>query len=87
MFPETAGKTLEEVESMFTGKTKGGRKYLGTPPWRTAVESRALYTEPSHEKASNEEHHVDSSDLTTSPPASTDEEHHEEVPTQQLETV
>ncbi|WEW61135.1 high affinity glucose transporter [Emydomyces testavorans] len=35
MFPETAGKTLEEVEDIFT---KGGVKYIGTPAWRTKVE-------------------------------------------------
>jgi len=35
MFPETAGKTLEEVEEMFTDPK--GIKYLGTPAWRTGV--------------------------------------------------
>ena len=32
-FPETAGKTLEEVEQMFTDPL--GPKYIGTPAWKT----------------------------------------------------
>jgi len=43
MFPETAGKSLEEVESMFLDPK--GRKYLGTPPWRTHVVKRTLDSE------------------------------------------
>ncbi|KKZ61407.1 hypothetical protein EMCG_03963 [[Emmonsia] crescens] len=35
MFPETAGKTLEEVESIFTDPN--GIKYIGTPAWKTQV--------------------------------------------------
>ena len=35
VFPETAGKTLEEVESMFTDPN--GPKYIGTPAWKTKV--------------------------------------------------
>jgi len=35
MFPETAGKSLEEVEAMFLDPK--GIKYLGTPAWRTGV--------------------------------------------------
>ena len=34
-FPETAGKTLEEVESMFTDPL--GPKYIGTLPWKTHI--------------------------------------------------
>lgn len=34
-FPETAGKTLEEVESMFTDPL--GPKYIGTIPWKTKI--------------------------------------------------
>ncbi|KMU74167.1 high-affinity glucose transporter [Coccidioides immitis RMSCC 3703] len=37
MFPETAGKTLEEVENIFT---KGDVPYVGTPAWRTRVDYR-----------------------------------------------
>ncbi|KAJ5987741.1 Hexose transporter [Penicillium waksmanii] len=35
MFPETAGKTLEETEAMF--EDPNGPKYLGTPAWKTRV--------------------------------------------------
>lgn len=34
-FPETAGKTLEEVEGMFTDPR--GPKYVGTLPWKTGI--------------------------------------------------
>ncbi|PGG98712.1 hypothetical protein AJ80_09485 [Polytolypa hystricis UAMH7299] len=36
MFPETAGKTLEEVEGIFTDPS--GPKYIGTPAWKTRVD-------------------------------------------------
>lgn len=49
MFPETAGKSLEQVESMFTSGT-GSRKYLGTAPWRTSVIKKTLDNDPEHEK-------------------------------------
>jgi hypothetical protein len=51
MFPETAGKSLEEVEGMFLDPK--GFKYLGTPAWRTAVVTRTLGLDP-HEKMFNE---------------------------------
>ncbi|KAE8147111.1 general substrate transporter [Aspergillus avenaceus] len=35
LFPETAGKTLEETERMF--EDPNGIKYLGTPAWKTRV--------------------------------------------------
>lgn len=35
MFPETAGKTLEETEAMF--EDPNGLKFLGTPAWKTRV--------------------------------------------------
>jgi hypothetical protein len=53
MFPETAGKSLEEVEAMFTNPK--GPKYLGTPPWRTGVVGKTLDLEP-REKLFNSEH-------------------------------
>lgn len=34
LFPETAGKTLEEAEAMF--EDPQGIKYLGTPAWKTS---------------------------------------------------
>ncbi len=37
-FPETAGKTLEEVEAMFTDPL--GPKYVGTLPWKTRIVTR-----------------------------------------------
>ncbi|KUJ13103.1 sugar transporter [Mollisia scopiformis] len=40
MFPETAGKSLEEVEAMFTDPK--GIRYIGTPAWRTHVVKRTL---------------------------------------------
>ncbi|KAI9731008.1 MAG: hypothetical protein M1834_005469 [Cirrosporium novae-zelandiae] len=44
MFPETAGKTLEEVEYIFTDPN--GIKYIGTPAWKTKVDtSRAVKLE------------------------------------------
>lgn len=36
-FPETAGKTLEETEAMF--EDPNGIKYIGTPAWKTKVQS------------------------------------------------
>ncbi|KAF7562814.1 hypothetical protein G7046_g1307 [Stylonectria norvegica] len=35
LFPETAGKTLEETEAMF--EDPHGVKYIGTPAWKTRV--------------------------------------------------
>lgn len=65
IFPETAGKSLEEVEAMFTNPK--GIKYIGTPAWRTGVVKRTLETrvkekgksehfeENGHERSSDEE--------------------------------
>jgi MFS family permease len=85
MFPETAGKSLEEVEAMFTGQK--GRKYLGTPPWRTAVVKRTLDSEPLHEKISSEVAHVDSTEMTTSNPSTDDERREGVVGRKHVETV
>lgn len=35
MFPETAGKTLEEVADIFENERPGSIKYIGTPAWKT----------------------------------------------------
>jgi len=59
MFPETAGKSLEEVEAMFTDPQ--GRRYLGTSPWRTHVVHKTLDLDP-HEKMSTPEHNERVSD-------------------------
>ncbi|KAL8712132.1 MAG: hypothetical protein Q9220_003566 [cf. Caloplaca sp. 1 TL-2023] len=38
MFPETAGKTLEEVVDLF--EDPNGIKYVGTPAWKTRVSTK-----------------------------------------------
>ncbi|KAJ9145035.1 Hexose transporter [Pleurostoma richardsiae] len=38
--PETAGKTLEETEAMF--EDPNGIKYIGTPAWKTHVQTKIL---------------------------------------------
>lgn len=40
LFPETAGKTLEETEAMF--EDPNGIKYLGTPAWKTKVVTKLV---------------------------------------------
>lgn len=39
LFPETSQKPLEEVEEIFSDKTPGSIKYLGTPAWKTHVDT------------------------------------------------
>ncbi|KAG4422956.1 hypothetical protein IFR04_003868 [Cadophora malorum] len=39
LFPETAQKPLEEVEEIFADDTPGSIKYLGTPAWKTHVDT------------------------------------------------
>lgn len=41
IFPETGGKPLEEVEEIFDDSTPGSIKYLGTPAWKTSVDTHA----------------------------------------------
>lgn len=43
LFPETAGKTLEETEAMF--EDPQGIKYIGIPAWKTLVSKRARQIE------------------------------------------
>jgi len=38
MFPETAGKPLEEVETIFDDSTPGSIRLIGTPAWKTHVD-------------------------------------------------
>lgn len=40
VFPETAGKTLEEVEGIF--EDPDGIRYIGTPAWKTRVKAAAM---------------------------------------------
>lgn len=46
MFPETAGKTLEEVEDIFTDPN--GIRNVGTPAWKTRVDRRATVQRERH---------------------------------------
>jgi hypothetical protein len=39
LFPETSQKPLEEVEEIFDDTTPGSIKYLGTPAWKTHVDT------------------------------------------------
>ena len=61
MFPETAGKTLEEVEDMFTDPA--GPKHIGTPAWKTRVYTRQVLLaekgEIDPEKVMSVSHHVE----------------------------
>jgi len=66
LFPETAGKTLEEVEGMFTDPS--GIKYIGTPAWKThvstartaAVERGEIDAEKSHAFRHTEDGRIES---------------------------
>ena len=49
LFPETAGKTLEETEAMF--EDPDGMPYIGTPAWKTRIST--------HKVAQMEQGHVD----------------------------
>lgn len=40
LFPETAGKTLEDTAHMF--EDPNGIPYIGTPPWKTHVEYSSM---------------------------------------------
>jgi hypothetical protein len=67
LFPETSQKPLEEVEEIFDDTTPSSFKYIGTPAWKTHVDTRTRRLErgemDSEEKfdrhASQEEHHRD----------------------------
>jgi hypothetical protein len=39
LFPETSQKPLEEVEEIFDDSTPGSIKYVGTPAWKTHVDT------------------------------------------------
>ena len=39
LFPETAQKPLEEVQEIFDDSTPGSIKFLGTPAWKTHVDT------------------------------------------------
>ncbi|SPQ24169.1 b18351d8-56c1-456c-b318-ffdd50c99cf2 [Thermothielavioides terrestris] len=47
MFPETANKTLEEIQDIFDDTKPGAIKYLGTPAWKTRNDrSKAVRSGP-----------------------------------------
>jgi len=57
LFPETAGKPLEEITAMF--EDPRGIKYIGTPAWRTRANQRATQLE--HGEVVDEKKDLDSS--------------------------
>ena len=61
LFPETSQKPLEEVEEIFNDKTPGSIKYLGTPAWKTHVDTHTRRLErgemDAEEKFGAHEHH------------------------------
>lgn len=65
LFPETSQKPLEEVEEIFDDTTPGSIKYIGTPAWKTHVDTRTGRIERGemdseekfHRHGSHEEHH------------------------------
>ena len=60
MFPETAGKTLEEVEDLFTDPH--GLPHIGTPAWKTKITTkRALLLEKGELDAEKATGHLDES--------------------------
>ena len=69
IFPETAGKTLEETEAMF--EDPNGIPYLGTPAWKTTmatqITSRAERGDVESKLAHHEQEHHEKT--SASPPA------------------
>lgn len=66
MFPETARKTLEEVEDLFTDPR--GPKYIGTPAWKTHISTKRtmlLETDPEKMAAFHEEGSPERATTTT----------------------
>lgn len=64
-FPETANKTLEEVQYIFDDTKPGAIKYLGQPAWKTRVDRTTVVRleggqldaeNKLHDNASNEHH-------------------------------
>jgi MFS family permease len=45
LFPETSQKPLEEVEEIFDDSTPGSIKYIGTPAWKTHVDTHTMRME------------------------------------------
>ena len=53
LFPETAGKTLEDVDHVFNDPN--GIKYIGTPAWKTHVHFREILEVERHGSVMDEE--------------------------------
>jgi hypothetical protein len=80
MFPETAGKPLEEVEDIFDDTTPGSIRLIGTPAWKTHVD-RSIHRQERGEMDPEEKFgrreaegtaaHVEKSNGTQAPPTST----------------
>jgi len=67
MFPETAGKTLEEVEELFTDPA--GPRHIGTPAWKTHISTtRTALLEKGGDVEKNTAYHEDSSPERTPAP-------------------
>lgn len=62
LFPETAGKTLEETEAMF--EDPNGIRYIGTPAWKTRITTHRVQQLERGEMDAKGQPHVE-----TSPPA------------------
>ncbi|KAL2177289.1 general substrate transporter [Thermothelomyces heterothallicus CBS 202.75] len=54
-FPETANKTLEEIEQIFDDKRPGAIKYIGTPAWKTHNDRKAMITHELRDSISDSE--------------------------------
>jgi hypothetical protein len=59
VFPETAGKPLEEVEEIFDDTTPGSLKFFGTPAWKTSVDKRTVRLERGEYDAEDKLGHID----------------------------
>jgi Sugar (and other) transporter len=55
-FPETAGKTLEEVKDIF--EDPNGIKYVGTPAWKTRVDRKRTHKVERHGSVDEEDGYV-----------------------------
>lgn len=62
LFPETAGKTLEEIEHIFTDPD--GIPYIGTPAWKTRKHTKAIIALERGDVEAPEKAHVEHSSET-----------------------
>ena len=57
LFPETAGKTLEEIDCIFTDPE--GVPYIGTPAWKTKKHTKAIIALERGDVEASEKAHVE----------------------------